>query len=59
MKGFKASKLMQEKKQFNQNFFKDNNCVIFITLLDKIGVIKKCSNKFHKMFGFPIEEVIN
>lgn len=36
-----------------------NNCIVFITLLDKIGTIIKYSKEFENMFGYESIEIYN
>ncbi|EAR98997.2 transmembrane protein, putative (macronuclear) [Tetrahymena thermophila SB210] len=48
-------------KMFNkvdQKIFDKDNCVIFITLIDDIGTIKRSQSKFEPMFGYSLKEAL-
>ncbi|KAL4429476.1 hypothetical protein ABPG74_001321 [Tetrahymena malaccensis] len=49
------------QKMFNkvdQKIFDKDNCVIFITLIDDIGTIKRSQSKFEPMFGYTLKEAL-
>ncbi|KAL4472882.1 hypothetical protein ABPG72_020616 [Tetrahymena utriculariae] len=49
------------QKMFNkvdQKIFDKDNCVVFITLIDNIGTIKRSQSKFEPMFGYSLKEAL-
>lgn len=46
------------KMNIDQNIFDKDNCVLFITLIDNIGTIRRVQNKFYNMFGYLEKETI-
>jgi hypothetical protein len=41
------------------NLFDEKSVIIFITLLQPLGFVKRTTQSFQQMFGFPMERVIN
>ena len=58
--------LKQKKQQFlsskqsitNFPAFDKQSCIIFVSLSDKVGTIKRIQNKFETLFGFSIKQTI-
>ncbi|KAL4449273.1 hypothetical protein ABPG74_015655 [Tetrahymena malaccensis] len=57
--GQKKKQILKKQQQFQSenlkidtDIFNKDTCVIFITLVDEIGTIKRVQNKFENIFGF-------
>lgn len=53
MKSFKL------KKSVEVDIFNENAVIIFVTLLKPLGYVKRTTNSFTKIFGYPREHIIN
>ncbi|EAR97310.2 PAS domain S-box protein (macronuclear) [Tetrahymena thermophila SB210] len=63
--GQKKKQIFKKKKQFQNenlkidfNIFNKDTCVVFITLVNEIGAIKKVQNKFENIFGYSSSKSI-
>ncbi|EWS74030.1 PAS domain S-box protein (macronuclear) [Tetrahymena thermophila SB210] len=61
--GQKKRMVFKKNKQFNfdglntdANVFNRDTCVVFISLINDIGAIRKVQNKFENMFGYSCQE---
>lgn len=53
--------LMHQKKPkmiLESDVFSKDNCVVFITLIDNIGTIRRMQNKFELLFGLDSKQSI-
>ncbi|KAL4498587.1 hypothetical protein ABPG72_019705 [Tetrahymena utriculariae] len=64
--GQKKRMVFKKNKQLNfdgqisdANIFNRDTCVVFISLINDIGVIRKVQNKFENIFGYSSSESLN
>jgi hypothetical protein len=38
------------------DLFNRNSCIVFVTLLQPLGAIKRVTGTFSKLFGVPLED---